>query len=188
MNVLVRPERSDDLTAIRDIHTLAFGRPDEAALVDAIRQTPDFIPELSLVAEADEPVSSHGSRIVGHILFTPVTVEPTETFKPFAGEREASKLLGLGPVSVRPRYQRRGIGGQLVQTGLAFSTSMEWPGVVVLGHPNWYPTFGFVPAVQFGLLPPFEVPEDVFLAMSLQPRGLSNMRGKVNYLPPFLNL
>src|SRR5438094_5697646 len=101
MNLQIRPETPADYDAIREVNQQAFGKPNEARIVEAVRESPGFIPDLSLVAERD-------GEILGHVLFSPVAVQ---------GEGESWALLALGPVAVRPPWQRQGIGSRLIRTG-----------------------------------------------------------------------
>jgi putative acetyltransferase len=168
MEITIRPETLTDWNSIREINQQAFGRPNEAQLVDALRAWSSFIPELSLVAERD-------GVLVGHVLFTPAVVE---------GAEEAA-LLALGPVAVRPEWQRQGIGGMLIREGLVRSTGLGYHGVILVGHPTYYPRFGFRPARAYGLESPFPVSDEAFMALPLRPGGLEGTRGTVVFPPAF---
>lgn len=169
MEVVTRPETPEDAAAIREINTLAFARPEEARLVDALRVSEAFIPELSLVAES-------GGRLVGHILFSRGTVE---------GEGEPVELLALGPLAVRPECQRQGVGGQLIRAGLERAAALGYRAVFLFGHPTYYPRFGFVPGSRFGLKSTYNVPDDVFMALPLRPDGLDGVCGTALFAPVF---
>jgi len=165
--VTVRPETPDDFDAIRRVNELAFGRPEESYLVDRLRDNGRM--ELSLVAV-------RGEQIVGHILFFPLTIElPPASFS----------TLGLGPMAVLPEFQNQGIGSALVRAGLEALRQGTQPGVIVLGHPEFYSRFGFVPASNFGIGTHYEVPDEVFMAIELQPNGLAGKGGTVVYSPEF---
>ncbi len=166
--VSIRLEASRDATAVHALNALAFGRPDEARLVEALRLRPQ--PFVSLVAE-------RGGILVGHIAFTPVTVENIE-----------SLIMGLAPMAVAPALQRSGIGSSLVRAGLDRCRERGAGAAVVLGHPEYYPKFGFVPAVRFGLKCEYDVPEDVFMALELRPGALGTTGGTVRYHPAFAEL
>jgi putative acetyltransferase len=163
--ISVRFEQPGDEAAIRETNELAFGAPLEARLVDTLRATPGY---LSLVATIE-------GRVVGHILFTPVTLEPPV----------ACRIAGLAPMAVRPQHQRTGVGGQLIRAGLAECRRLGYSAVVVLGHPEYYPRFGFVPAHTFGLTCEYPSPPEAFMALELVPGSIPRRSGLVRYLPEF---
>jgi len=163
----IRTENGADRDGIREVISAAFGRETEARLVAALRASPEYVPELSLVAEQD-------GSITGHVLFSRVTVDGIE-----------QGLLGLGPVAVRPERQRAGIGGALIQAGVERARAGGYRGVVVLGHPEYYPRFGFAPASRFGLGCTFEVPDPVFMALPLEPGSLNGVQGTIRYAAAF---
>ena len=163
--ISVRFEQPDDAASIRETNELAFGTPLEAGLVDALRGSAEY---LSLVATI-------GGRVVGHILFTPVSLEPPVDVR----------IAGLAPMAVRPEHQRSGVGGQLIRAGLDECRRHGYSAVVVLGHPDYYPRFGFVPGHTFGLTCEFPSPPEAFMAMELATGALSGSRGLVRYLPQF---
>lgn len=160
--MIIRPEQPADHDAVRTINTAAFETDAEANLVDALRDR--ATPLITLVAE-DE------GEIIGHICFSPVTLE---------GHPELP-LMGLAPMAVLPARQRTGIGIMLVNAGINTCKQLGMAAVIVLGHPQYYPRFGFVPASRFGLDSDYDVPDDVFLAMELQPNALSGKSGKIKY-------
>ena len=164
----IRFEQEGDAQAIRDVNRAAFGAPDEADLVDDLRQQDASV--VSLVAE------DCGS-VVGHILFSPVVLA--------VGHVQA---LGLAPMAVRPDRQRRGIGSRLVRAGLASSRERGAEAIVVVGHPAFYPRFGFVPASRFGLRCEYDVADDVFMALELVQGALAGKAGLVRYHPAFAAL
>ena len=166
--MLIREEQPRDIGRIHDVNEAAFGRPDEARLVDVLRDAAR--PFLSLVAEEN-------GEVVGHICFTPVEVERYEGSK--------INILGLAPMSVHPAHQRRGIGSKLVEAGVEECRRAAYPAVVVLGHPNFYPRFGFRPAAPNGLVSTYDVPEPVFMVLELQPGALRDLRGVARYHPAF---
>jgi len=164
---LIRREGWEDLPLIRRINEEAFGRKEEADLVDALRKYGGSI--ISLVAVQDE-------EVVGHILFSPVRIESGSS-----GVRAA----GLGPMAVLPAHQKKGIGSKLVKRGLEESRKAGYKIIFVLGHPGFYPRFGFMPAKQFGICPPWDVPDDVFMALEIFPGALAKSPGIVRYLSEF---
>ncbi len=178
---MVRTERPDDGLAIQTVHERAFGRAEEALLVGTLRAAGAVT--LSLVAE-DE------GAIVGHVLFSPVTFER-------AGH--CHRPAGLGPLAVLPEYQGRGVGALLVRAGLERLRAAGHDAVVVLGHPTYYPRFGFTPARRFGLrwemeitARPFDLPEsaanDAFMACELRPGALQDCGGVVRFRPEFTDV
>ena len=167
--IIIRPEQEADFDAVRQVNTLAFGQPAEATLVDALRKSVELI--ISLVAVDD-------NQVVGHILFTPVSLESDDSTSTALG-------LGLAPMAVLPDYQRQGVGSELVRAGLRECQRVGTKVVVVLGHPEYYPRFGFVPASQKGLTSEYPVPDEVFMAVELEPGALKGRGGLVKYRPEF---
>jgi putative acetyltransferase len=167
--ILVRAEKREDIGAIRMVNRLAFGQEDEADLVQRIRKSSDFIPGLSLVAVKD-------SKVVGHILFSHIQIETVQ---------RNVKALSLAPMAVLPEFQNSGIGSQLVRIGLEKCRDLEHKIVVVIGHPEYYPRFGFVPARKKGLDLHFPVPDEAFMVCELEPDALEGIEGKVKFPPEF---
>jgi putative acetyltransferase len=153
---------------VRRLVTAAFGRRAEAELVDKLRDTEGFVPQLCLVAD-------NSGVILGHVMFTRVTLESDPPVK----------VLALAPVSVYPAYQKRGIGSALIRRGLAIADERGEPLVVVLGHPEYYPRFGFVPASSLGIESPWpDIPDDAFMVKPLSGYR-DDMKGTVRYPPEF---
>jgi putative acetyltransferase len=163
----IREARPADADAILRIHTAAFGRSDEAELVRRVSQR---------AAECVSLVAEENGAIVGHVLFSPVTV---------VGHRFAASPMGLAPVAVSPELQRGGAGSALCRAGIEACRARGAPFVVVLGHTSYYPRFGFVPAARFGLHFAEFPPRDSFMALELVPGALGNARGSVRYAPEF---
>jgi putative acetyltransferase len=164
--IRVRHETAADVDDVRDVVRLAFGRDDEAFLVDALRA--DGAVRCSLVAEAD-------GRIVGHLLFTDLDI---------VGPASTISALALAPVAVLPEYQRQGIGSRLIERGLEICRGDGHRIVIVLGHPNFYPRFGFSAELAARLDSPFSG-KPSFMAMELAPGALEGVSGRVRYSPPF---
>ncbi len=164
---LVRREESRDRQAVRRIHESAFGQPAEANLVDALRES--TAQTISFVAEI-------GGETVGHILFSDAALEPPD---------DGFRAMGLAPLAVLPSYQRQGVGSELVRRGLTECRTLGYNVVVVLGHVEYYPRFGFVPARTIGLTCEFTAPDDAFMALELSPGGLKHRTGVVRYRPEF---
>jgi len=163
--IIVRPETAEDIPSVRWVNELAFGQLGEADLVDALRPTAQ--PYISLVAVIQ-------GQVVGHIFFSPVTLEA----------EGSALILGLGPMAVLPEYQNQGIGSRLVREGLKECQRIGSDVVVVVGHPTYYPRFGFVPASRKGLRCEYPIPDEVFMVAELKPNALSR-KGLVKYRPEF---
>lgn len=165
--VVLRREESGDVQAIHAVEAEAFEHEDEADLVDRLRARGRNV--LSLVATSD-------GVIVGHILLTRVQVE---------GAPDDRIVLGLAPVAVAAARQRSGIGSQLVRAALGEAREGGAAAMVVLGHPEYYPRFGFVPARDHGLFCDYDPAGEAFFVMALAPGGLDGLAGRVRYAPEF---
>ncbi len=166
--IRARAETPDDYVQIRQVNDLAFGCPDEGGIVEQIRaQGTDII---SLVAIVDE-------KIVGHILFSPVVLE--------SGEKSIEGM-GLAPMAVLPEYQRKGIGSTLVERGLRKLRERKCPFVIVVGHIEYYPRFGFEPASKFGLECQWDnVPDEAFMAIVMDESVMKDAKGVARYMDEF---
>lgn len=170
LKLRIRGEQPEDRDAIGCVHCKAFGGDDEARLVTELRALDEFDPDLSLVA-------LEGDSAVGHILLSLVRIVRPE------GELEA---LSLAPMAVIPERQRRGVGGSLIRTGLDACRRKGHSIVIVLGHPEYYPRFGFEPASRYGVMSRFDVPYDTFMLQILDPAMRDrDIRGCVQYPKPF---
>lgn len=165
----IRPETKEDYPAVYQVNRLAFGRDNEARLVEALRRAEGHIPELSLVAV-------ESGQVVGHVLFSPTPIETED------GPRAA---ISLAPVAVLPERQNQGIGSALIRHGLEECRRLGHKIVIVLGHAGYYPRFGFTPARAKGVAPPFEVADEHWMALELQPGALEGVQGTVRYPPAF---
>jgi len=166
---VIRPEARGDHARVRVVNVAAFETPAEADLVDALRI--QARPLVSLVAEED-------GAIAGHIMFSPVTLPG----------HPALALMGLAPMAVEPARQRAGIGSALVRAGLEACRRLAAGAVVVLGHPDYYPRFGFVPGVRIGLGCEYDVPAEAFMVLELRPGALRGATGRVQYHAAFASL
>jgi len=164
MSVVVRSECDGDVSGIHGVNASAFLTPAEANLVDTLRDAGGI--SLSLVAENRE-------GIIGHLLLSPVSVDGM------------INAVGLGPVAVLPAFQRQGVGSALVRFALSECPARGVQAVFVLGHPEYYPRFGFVPASRFGLKFTADVPDAAFMAVEIIPGCLGNKSGLVRYRPEF---
>ena len=163
----IREERLDDIEAIRALNFAAFGRPQEGGLVDALRANGGL--SLSLVATIDE-------RRVGHILYSPVSIGCNG--KEVVG-------AGLGSMAVVPELQRKGIGAELIRAGNEKLKRLGCPFIVVLGHPQYYPRFGFCPARAHAIRCQWNVPDDVFMILSLEESRMKGVAGLAKYRDEF---
>lgn len=166
MTPTIRPETRADREAVRHVHRLAFGQDDEARLVDALRE--GGYARVALVAEA-------AGEVVGHILFSDLPIQT---------EHGTVAALALAPMAVLPEYQRQGIGSALVRRGLEACRDQGHRIVLVLGHPRFYPRFGFSAQQAMPLSSPFGGGE-AWMARELVPGALDGVRGTVQYPPPF---
>src|SRR5215510_9426273 len=165
-SMTIRPEQPEDMLAIREVNEAAFGTATEADLVDALRE--QAAPIISLVAD-------EAQAIVGHILFSPVTLDAAADLR----------IMGLAPMAVAPARQRQGIGSALIREGLERCRRLGYQAVVVLGHADYYPRFGFTRASRFGIRCEYDVPDDVFMLLELEKGALKGKSGPVRYHPAF---
>ncbi len=172
--ITVRRERQEDIPAIRAVNEGAFERPDEAGIVDRLREGCEGL--LSLVAV-------HEDRVVGHILFSPVVIEVTGSAGATGG---AITGMGLGPMAVMAESQRQGVGSALVRAGLEILRGESCPFVIVLGHPDYYPRFGFEPASRYGLRPQWDgVPDEAFMVIVFDRARMEGASGVAKYRDEF---
>lgn len=148
--ISIRAERSTDAESVFHLHYEAFGsREDESKMAERIRISEGFIPELSLIATEKD------GSLIGHALFSKAEV---------MNEDRRYDVIVLGPIAVAPSHQRQGIGGSLIREGLRLSAEHGFSHVFLIGHPSYYPKFGFEPARPHGFdLRQFEVPDEVFM-------------------------
>ena len=163
----IRQETPEDIDSIRYVNEQAFGQKEEAEIVDKLWNRSAVT--LSLVAV-------QGDQIVGHILFSPVTIESKGT---------NFEAISLAPMAVLPEYQHKGIGSQLVRVGLEECRRLGHEIVVVLGHPDYYPRFGFIPAKPKGIECEFEVPDEAWMILELHEGALAGRSGVIKYQPEF---
>jgi putative acetyltransferase len=164
--MLIRSEEHKDRAAVHALNVSAFETPAEANLVDALREQAQ--PLVSLIAEDN-------GAIVGHIMFSPVTLSG----------HPAMRIMGLAPMAVAPERQRDGIGSALVGAGLEQCRQLGFGAVVVVGHPAYYPRFGFSSSARFGIGCEYEVPEEAFMVVELQAGVLRGASGTAKYHAAF---
>lgn len=162
----IRPETPTDISAIETVNKRAFrDRQEEAGLVAAIRNSDSFLSDLSLVAELD-------GKVVGHIMFSTIKIETAGRDIP---------AVALAPMAVLPEFQGQGIGSALVRAGLRAARESGHAIVIVLGHPAYYPRFGFTAEQARPLECPYGEVGDAWMALELIPGALDGVRGKVVY-------
>ncbi len=174
MNINLRRETPADHSAVAGVIALAFKGLDksdgtEGELVNKLRTRKNFISALSIVAEADR-------KVIGYILFTEIEI---------IADGKSSESLALAPIAVLPEFQKQGIGGSLIMEGLKKAADLGFSSVVILGHPNYYPRFGFKPASVWNIKAPMKVPDINFMAVELRKDALTNVSGTVKYPPEF---
>ena len=165
--VRIREEQPQDKKAISEVHIRAFGQTQEADIVEKLRQNCDEL--LSLVALKQ-------NQVVGHILFSPVKIK---------SEDRTIWGMALAPMAVLPEYQRQGIGSELIQTGIIRLKRKGCPFVIVLGHAEYYPRFGFKPASGYGIRSEWDVPDDAFMILVLNESEIRGSAGVARYRPEF---
>ncbi len=161
----IRAENPDDVFAVRHVNEAAFGQADEADLVDRLRKS-----AMSYIAL----VAVDGGTVIGHIAFSPITMDPPQA---------NLSALGLAPMSVLPDRQRNGVGSALVREGLAACREAGADAVFVLGHPEYYPKFGFEPAAARGIGNEYGAPPEAFMVLELTPGALECVTGTALYDP-----
>lgn len=177
MYINVRKENIEDKTEIYNLIKESFKSAEhsdgsEQDLVNKLRDSDSYIHDLSLVATCDK-------TIVGHIMFTKISIENKDL---------NTESLALAPLSVLPKYQRKGIGSKLIGEGLKIAKNLGYKSVVVLGSEKYYPKFGFKEAKKFGINPPFDVPSENFMVIELEADSLKNINGVVKYPKEFFEV
>ena len=173
-NVTIRQETVEDYEKVFELITAAFQDEEytdhrEQYLVERLRKSVAFVTELSLVAEIN-------GRLVGHILLSKITIR---------NEKETYGSLALAPVSVAKNYRKQGIGGDLIKKAHKKAYELGFDSVILLGHADYYPRFGYQSASKFGIRLPFDAPDENFMALELRKDGLKSVSGRVEYPPEF---
>lgn len=170
----MRQEEVKDYQEVEQVVEKAFLEAEmsdhrEHELVRRLRVSEAFIPELSLVALVED-------KVVGHILLTKIEIRD---------ENQGTASLALAPVAIQPEYQGQGIGKMLIELAVQKAKDLGYTSIIVLGHDKYYPKFGFVPTSKWGIKPPFEVPEEVFMGLELVEGALQGVKGTVIYSKAF---
>lgn len=174
MTINIRQETAADYPAVFDLIVQAFkdevlSDKREQFLVERLRKSDAFLPELSLVATVKE-------QIVGYILLTKISIDSYS---------ERIDSLALAPVAVLPAFQKKGIGGQLIEKAHSVAKALGFESVILLGHEKYYPKFGYQALHTFNISIPFEAPKENCMAVELKPNSLKNISGKVIYPKEF---
>ncbi len=171
--IAFRAEQEKDLAEIANVTTSAFKQEEEARLIGKVRASTFFVPELSIVAEFQ-------GRIIAHVMLSRIWFRDRNGY--------LLDVLSLAPVSVLPAYQNQGVGGRLIQHSLSRATELAYPAVILLGHPDYYPRFGFVPTNQFDIvMPPFVTDQSAFMIKVLDD-ARSPRDGSIVYTPAFVDV
>ncbi|MEG2812939.1 MAG: N-acetyltransferase [Clostridium sp.] len=175
MDIIIRQEEEKDYKDVESLIEEAFRNEEysdhrEHLLVNRLRKGDAFIKELSLVAECE-------GVILGHIMLTKINIK---------GESGSVEALALAPVSVIPSHQRKGIGSRLIKESIRIAKNLNYDSIILLGHPEYYPRFGFNKASDYEIYPPFEVPDECFMALELNENSLDRVNGTVVYSKEFM--
>jgi len=176
MDIIVRQESEQDYKTTEDVVKKAFENAEhsdnkEHELVARLRKSEMFIPELSLVAE-------HNGEVLGHIMLTKLSIN---------NNTNKYNSLALAPVSVLPEWQNKGIGSRLITESIKTAKKLGYKSIIVLGHENYYPKFGFRTASRWGIRPPFDVKDEAFMALELEDYSLFGVSGNVEYSKDFFD-
>jgi predicted N-acetyltransferase YhbS len=174
MEIKLRQENKNDFESVFQLIEKAFEKEEysdhkEQFLVERLRKSEAFIPELSIVAEVD-------NKIVGHILFTKLKV---------VNESDSFESLALAPVSVLPEFQGKGIGSKLILYGHEIAKGLGYKSVILLGHQDYYPRFGYELCEKYNIKMPFDVPPENYMVIALTEDGLKDVSGEVVYPKAF---
>ncbi len=170
MSLLLRQETSNDYEAVADVIKDAFAQVKESdqsepRLVDRLRYSTAFIPELSIVAEV-------GKKIVGHVLLTKIKIK---------NETNSVDALALAPISVHPNYQKQGIGGALINEAHRRAQALGYGSIILVGHADYYPRFGYEPISKYDIELPFPAPAENCMVIEMVEDSLKGVNGMVEY-------
>jgi putative acetyltransferase len=169
MDILIREEKEKDRKEIYKVNKLAVGQENESILIDKIREGENFIPGLSLIAESK-------GRLVGHILLSKIKITGSSVFD----------TLILAPLAVIPAFQKKGIGSRLVKRSVFKAKELGFNSIIVVGHKEYYPRFGFEKASKWNLKCPFRVPDEAFMAIELTKKALEDKAGTIEFPDEFI--
>ena len=174
MNFFIRKEKKEDYKITEEVVKEVFANEEysdqsEHRLVASLRNSDEFIPDLSLVA-------LHKDKIIGHILLSKIFIVKGE---------KSIESLALAPISVLPNYQNKGVGQSLIQRSLEIAEELNFDSVIVMGHSEYYPKFGFKKASNWCIQAPFEVPDEFLMAIELKKNALDKTSGIIQYSDAF---
>ncbi len=172
--MIIRKETSNDYKQVEHLIEIAFrsitlSDHKEHFLVERLRNSSAFIPELSIIAELN-------NEIIGHILLSKIII---------VNNSSSFESLALAPVSVHPKFQKQGIGGKLIKEAHKIAKELNFKSIVLLGHKNYYLKFGYELTSKYGIEIPFDAPEENCMVIELIKGGLKGVSGKVEYSKPF---
>ena len=175
MNIRIRQENSSDHPMVAEViksayEDVGYSNHREQFMVERLRNSAAFIPQLSLVAQVNH-------EIIGHILLTKIAIH---------NHGKSTTSLALAPLSVTPKFQGKGVGSKLVAEAHRLAKELGYQSVTVLGHPKYYPRFGYEPMKRYGLELPFDVREENCMVVCLSENEWSGMAGKIEYPSEFL--
>lgn len=165
----IHPEEFSDYAAITRVCDQDFKRKAEGILVNKLRAMDCFDPRLSLEAELN-------GKIVGYVLLLPIQV---------VSETGEYRGLSLGPLAVLPVYQKQGFGSRLINTGHQTALDLGYQFIVLIGHPTYYPRFGYKMAASWGLRNPWGIQNEAFMVIELVEGALDQVSGLIVYPEPF---
>ena len=174
MNIFIRQEKKEDHQEVLKIIKTAFANVEisdhsEHLLVEKLRGSNAFIPELSIVAE-------YQNELIGHVLLTKIKIK---------NDLNTFDSLALAPISVLPKFQSKGVGTLLMSEAHKIAKNLGHQSVVLLGHQDYYPRFGYEPTSKYGITLPFEAPEENCMVIALTKEGLQGVTGMVEYAKAF---
>ncbi|WP_300666111.1 GNAT family N-acetyltransferase [Fluviicola sp.] len=175
MKINIRKEEREDFEAVFNLIQQAFEQEEftdhqEQFLVERLRNSEAFVPELSLVAETD-------GKIAGYVLLTKLKI--------IADDLKETESLALAPVAVLPEYQGKGVGGKLIRTAHQKASELGFHSIILLGHSDYYPRFGYEMTKKFGIKLPFDVPDENCMVIELSENALQHVSGTVHYPKEF---
>jgi len=176
MNIYIRQESVDDYQAVFDLIEQAFkyeehSNHQEQFLVEKLRQSSEFIPELSLIAEVN-------NKPIGYILLTKIKIHNEE-------KKEDYPSLALAPIAVLPEFQGKGVGSRLIEEAHKIAAQLDFGSIILLGHASYYPRFGYVTMAEYGISTPFDVPDENCMLIELREKALAGLQGTVVYPEEF---